>query len=255
MSYTSKTMVIADMVLANEGKRLPQWQPFKKVAELMVAQNTVEYMNSKRMRYTSTDKSNLPGTNNVISNCNASGARTAWNSKNTTIMSNKTGVEVNDSLTKPMTWDEIQVKIQENVDASANMFRVEFKNSNKATNERISEIDKKLDQYSITVDAKLDNITEQCTTNTTNTTNIGNCVNRLEAMFSKLFGSDKENANSTSRLSAHSIVETPVKMDYQKSRDELELKRQLNFSPNVSITLTPSQGDNCSGIAAPPKKK
>jgi hypothetical protein len=68
-------------------------------------------------------------------------------------------------------------------------------------------------------------------------------------MITKLFGLDKESTQFTNTMSSIDNQATPDRMDYQRTREQQELERQLNFSPNISLDLTPTQGDNCSGIA------
>jgi hypothetical protein len=207
-------------------------------------------MNTKRTRY-GIDKANNPESSTYNpTNFNNNGTRKAWSSvvKGTEPETMKTTIAANIKDTNLPTWDVIQLKIQENVEASTNKLRTEFQQANKATNQRINIIDQKIKEYSDRVDTKLDNISVQCTANTTTSTSIGNAVNRLEMMFTRFFGTDKENEDSFSQMTS---IGTPDKMDYQKSRDKLELQRQLSYSPN--ITYTP-QGENCSGAAAKMKK-
>jgi hypothetical protein len=145
MSYTTKSLVIEDQKAATEGMTKPKWQPFTKAAELMAVQNTVEYMSTKRTRLNQ-DKSNMNGNQTQGNQSrNANGVRTAWNS---TLKIVPDTVTHHDTQEKHPTWEEIQLKIQENVEASANKLRVEFQATAKAANQRITIIDNKLEEYS-----------------------------------------------------------------------------------------------------------
>jgi hypothetical protein len=196
-----------------------KWQPFKKAAELMLEQQSMEFPNNKRVRVENGQPKPYPGWRNLgggIPNpINQSGKNTTTPKANQSAKK-QSAKDTSASEDKVPTWEEIQAHVQESINTNTRVLRTEIQEVHYQNSKRIDDLENKLDTLSNNMEEKLDKIADQSDSTFT-------VVHNLNAMLAKMWG-------SASILQDTSGKENKKPMEYDLTRDEQLLKRKADIA-------------------------
>jgi hypothetical protein len=189
-----------------EGTKKTKWQPYTKAAQLMKDRNNMNYFNNKRARVDKNKDNSQTGKKQNTNNHNEKLPPTnVWTKQPPT----------SDSATSRSdeTMEEIKAHVQEQIERNNKIIRDEIQETNSVTNKRIGNLDKKLDAHITTVQYDLHEIKEQ---NRDTKDSVKTNVDRLESIFWKMWSRFEDPPDDFDG------------MEYEKSRQDLALKRGLD---------------------------
>jgi hypothetical protein len=224
MNTDAKTMVISNLQEAEAAAKNYKWKPYTKAAKLMEDRNRMNYFHNKRQRVDNKDTQQVSKKQTAKVNTNTE------KPPPTNVWTQQPPPSVSATSKSDETMEEFEAQVQEQINKNNKLIRDEISDSNQATNKRIANLDKKLENHITSVQYDLHEIKEQ---NNDTKDSVKSNVDRLESIFWKMW----------------SRFEDPPEeydgMEYEKTRKEDALKRSLDqiAQNESSIDLSISQDD------------
>jgi hypothetical protein len=223
MNDISKNLVIANLSEVETAVvNKPSWQPYTKAAELIMERQTMASQPQKRARTDSGEqktsrRGNLksPPTKNTPTPTQNPTPSPVWNT-------------TSNNTVNP-TWEQITNHMQQKIDENNSVLRQEIQETNVAQQKRLATMDRSIGNYSTTLTAQYELLTELGNQNKDAMTNR---FNRLETMFANLMSNN---------LSTTIQLDTTFQHDSTNQHDMLEDIQDLNQTNIMDVTIADTQ--------------